>query len=165
MPDGQQHNTFLRRDSSPARLYHSVWSPERALLRCSWTEDAAVIQDYSSLCQERAQEFSERHDGDLNLNLMLEAEDRCVSVSGHGGEGGLSAAMDAQGQDERSEVRIHPRVKRGFIVPGTLWCGSGNKALSYEDLGRFDGMFQKESPDRDITNSVAGQQATFQFVI
>lgn len=98
------------------------------------------------------QEFSDHPDENLNLNLILEAEDRCLSLSppavaSHGestGErpmrsvGGLPAATDSQGQDERSEVGIHPRVKRGFIVPGTLWCGSGNKAPSYEDLGRLE---------------------------
>lgn len=39
--------------------------------------------------------------------------------------------------DERSGVKPKLRVKRGFIVPGTLWCGSGNKAPSYADLGRI----------------------------
>lgn len=85
---------------------------------------------------------------------MLEAEDQCVSLLSPGvaGDGertgkrpvrsvdGLPAATNSQGQDERSEVRIHQRVKRGFIVPGTLWCGSGNKAPSYEDLGRLDSL-------------------------
>lgn len=47
---------------------------------------------------------------------------------------GHSTAL-TQAVDDKSEVRSPPRVKRGFIVPGTLWCGSGNKALSQENLG------------------------------
>ncbi|XP_007485661.1 protein PROCA1 [Monodelphis domestica] len=29
------------------------------------------------------------------------------------------------------------RVKRGFTYPGTLWCGAGNNAESYEQLGEY----------------------------
>lgn len=83
---------------------------------------------------------------------MLEGEALCVSVASSevGGErtwkrparsvNGQTAAgspPDDQGQDDGSEGRTHRRVKRGFIIPGTLWCGSGNKAPSYQDLGRL----------------------------
>ncbi|KAM4577688.1 uncharacterized protein PAE49_007400 [Odontesthes bonariensis] len=31
------------------------------------------------------------------------------------------------------------RRKRSWIFPGTLWCGSGSKAVGYEQLGMFEG--------------------------
>ncbi|KAI5099748.1 group 3 secretory phospholipase A2 precursor [Silurus meridionalis] len=30
------------------------------------------------------------------------------------------------------------RSKRAWLVPGTLWCGSGNKASNFSDLGLFE---------------------------
>ncbi|XP_018552654.2 LOW QUALITY PROTEIN: group 3 secretory phospholipase A2 [Lates calcarifer] len=147
LPDGEVHYSFLRQDSPSARLYHSAWSGERALLGCSWSEDASVIQNYLSLCLERAQEFSDHPDENFHLDSLFdEGGQQCVSAAElgyHSGKrpvrsaGGLLTAQNSQGQDERSEVRSHVRVKRGFIVPGTLWCGSGNKAPSYADLGVF----------------------------
>jgi len=42
---------------------------------------------------------------------------------------------DHKGRPGRSEVKTRPRVKRALTIPGTLWCGSGNNAPSYADLG------------------------------
>ncbi|XP_051267766.1 group 3 secretory phospholipase A2 [Dicentrarchus labrax] len=154
--NGQVHYFFLRGDPLQAppslRFYHSSWSGERAPLSCAWSEDAAVIQNYLSLCRERGHEFPKDPDENFDPESIFEADDLCVSmaypgVDGRTGKklarsvGGLTAAGSStenqQGQAERSEVRAHQRVKRGFIVPGTLWCGSGNKAPSYADLGVF----------------------------
>ncbi|XP_033978702.1 group 3 secretory phospholipase A2 [Trematomus bernacchii] len=152
LSNNEVHYVFLHGDASPSlRLYHSAWSEQRALLSCSWSDDAAVIQHYFSLCDERRDEFSDHPDKSIDLDSMLNAEGLCVSLAspGDGGQevrtgkrlvrsvSGHSAAENHQGQAERSEVRTHQRVKRGFIVPGTLWCGSGNKAPSYADLGVF----------------------------
>lgn len=156
LPTEEVHYSFLRsnpRQASPSlRLYHSSWSGERALLSCAWSDDAAVIQNYLSLCRERTHEFSDHPDANLDVDSMFEAEDLCVSVasSGVGGRTGKRPVRSVnghtaagsppeiyQGQDDRSEGRTLQRVKRGFIVPGTLWCGSGNKAPSYQDLGRL----------------------------
>ncbi|KAM7392406.1 hypothetical protein PAMA_007497 [Pampus argenteus] len=135
------HYTFLRQAASSLRLYHSAWSGEGAhLLGCSWSDDAAVIQNYFSVCQEAFSHHPDiRH---FDLDSMFETEDVCVSLA-HPQVAelmeptGKRAARSVEGRDERSEVKTHQRVKRGFIVPGTLWCGSGNKAPSYADLGVF----------------------------
>ncbi|XP_060924816.1 group 3 secretory phospholipase A2 [Limanda limanda] len=151
LPEDEVHHSFLRRDSASLRLYHSAWSGERTLLGCAWSDDASLIQNYLSLCAENTHDFTDHPDPNLHLNSVFGPEERCVSLDSPGSEGagwpwvnrplgsygGLPEAEKSQGQDERSEVRTHVRVKRGFIVPGTLWCGSGNKALSYADLGVF----------------------------
>uniref|UniRef100_A0A3Q2GD72 phospholipase A2 n=1 Tax=Cyprinodon variegatus TaxID=28743 RepID=A0A3Q2GD72_CYPVA len=141
-PNGQVHVSFLRGDplGTPLRLYHSVWSGERALSGCTWSDDAALIQSYASLCGGRTRGFSDRAANMFDLDSLLDA-DECVSLASPSFEGEKRGrhvrSLGDQSEDERSEVRIRTRVKRGFIVPGTLWCGSGNKAPSYADLGVF----------------------------
>lgn len=42
----------------------------------------------------------------------------------------------AEGAREAGSAGGRRRAKRGFTYPGTLWCGAGNIAESYEQLGR-----------------------------
>lgn len=132
------HYTFLRntpRQPPPSlRLYQGSWSHRHALLSCAWTDDAAVIRGYLSLCRERAREFSDHLEESLDIDWAFGAEDPCVSLASPA----LGVGSSAPGaQEDGSKGRSLCRVKRGFIVPGTLWCGSGNKAPSFGDLGRF----------------------------
>uniref|UniRef100_A0A667Z300 phospholipase A2 n=1 Tax=Myripristis murdjan TaxID=586833 RepID=A0A667Z300_9TELE len=150
-PGGSQRQNDPRQAAPSLRLYHSLWSEERALLSCAWSDDAAVIRSYLSLCQERTDEFSDHQDENFNTNFIFAPEEMCVSVTSPGvtegaeragrrpvrSVGARSPSENPDGQGERSGVERHRRVKRGFIVPGTLWCGSGNKAPSYADLGVF----------------------------
>uniref|UniRef100_A0A3Q0SVQ9 phospholipase A2 n=1 Tax=Amphilophus citrinellus TaxID=61819 RepID=A0A3Q0SVQ9_AMPCI len=141
-PKGEIHYSFLRSDSrqtpSPLRLYHTGWTEKRALLGCTWSDDTAVTQNYLSLCRERAQDFSDHPNENVDLDSVFGTQGQCVSLASlrERTEKRSVRSVGGQCQDERSEVSIHQRVKR-FIVPGTLWCGSGNKAPSYSDLGVF----------------------------
>lgn len=146
LSDDKVHHSFLWSDprlvSPSVRLYQSAWSGQRALLGCTWSNDAAVIQNYVSLCRERAFESPGHTDVSFDLDSMLGEDNQCVSLDSSTTERAArssgSPPEKPEGQDERSEVKTtHERVKRGFIVPGTLWCGSGNKAPSYGDLGKL----------------------------
>lgn len=130
LPAAGVQYTFLRSipGQGPAslRLYQGSWSPRRALLGCTWNDDAAAIRDYASLCRERAREFSDQLEEGLRVGSLFGEEDPCVSVG-----------SPRLAREEGSRGRSLHRMKRGFIVPGTLWCGSGNKAPSFGDLGRL----------------------------
>lgn len=142
------HYMFLRntpRQPTPSlRLYQGSWSHGRALLSCAWSDDAAAIRDYLSQCRERALEFSDHLEESLDTDSLFGAADPCVSVGAPNlGERTGKRTLKSVGssppgvQEDGSKGRILHRVKRGFIVPGTLWCGSGNKAASFGNLGRL----------------------------
>ncbi|KAJ3605452.1 hypothetical protein NHX12_027498 [Muraenolepis orangiensis] len=141
-PSGDTHYSFVHPGPSSshtpatARLYHSVWSggDRSALLSCSWVDDAVVVAHYLSLCREEATKTNEN-------DFSTENPGRKDALLSAATRGLCGNAVNTPGTDrERATTapkRHSLRVKRGFIVPGTLWCGSGNKALSYADLGVY----------------------------
>ncbi|XP_061733367.1 uncharacterized protein proca1 [Nerophis ophidion] len=93
------------------------------MVDCSVTVDSVEVERFVSECRLRA----ERQESwvmslDASFTHMDEAEMRCARF---------------QGEDIRCPSQVLKRSRRGFTYPGTLWCGAGNMADRYEQLGRF----------------------------
>uniref|UniRef100_A0A672HSB3 phospholipase A2 n=1 Tax=Salarias fasciatus TaxID=181472 RepID=A0A672HSB3_SALFA len=80
---------------------------------------------------------SELHQSVCAGRAAMTRTEQCAPLEAEEGRERARRRAAGGGHGQGSEVTAHRRVKRGFIVPGTLWCGSGNKAPSYEDLGVF----------------------------
>lgn len=123
--------------SASPRLYLVSWR-QSLLHRCAWSDHAVGVRSYAALCRESTHSFSKGFDDNMNITSVIESEGMCQragKIEARRLRGHSTALPQVVG--DRSEVRSPPRVKRGFIVPGTLWCGSGNKALSQENLGEL----------------------------
>uniref|UniRef100_A0A8C5N3I6 Phospholipase A2-like central domain-containing protein n=1 Tax=Leptobrachium leishanense TaxID=445787 RepID=A0A8C5N3I6_9ANUR len=100
-------------------LLVSIWDSRRQLVSCSVEVDEDLVSSFLSQCLLRRQHAAE----DLAMDKIKLA---CHIF--------LQAVSPPWGTGVSPGHGLH-RVKRGFTYPGTLWCGSGNTAESFEDLG------------------------------
>ncbi|KAG2471023.1 PA2G3 phospholipase, partial [Polypterus senegalus] len=121
---GRRHLTFLTRRTGQLELVQSIWGPERngqGLLECASSGDPELTETYLSLCEE-AEPATPRGLRDA-ANLVGE-DSPCVDSS-------------KRAFRRKREVRA-ARHKRSWMIPGTLWCGTGSVAANFTDLGVFD---------------------------
>ncbi|KAG7322510.1 hypothetical protein KOW79_013856 [Hemibagrus wyckioides] len=78
--------------------------------------------------------------------MLIEPDGPCVDV-GHLPElkAPVRRTRDVENIDRRTIYQNNgesfqklKRSKRAWMIPGTLWCGSGNKASDFSDLGLFE---------------------------
>ncbi|KAM9743661.1 uncharacterized protein ACNS7B_011100 [Menidia menidia] len=123
--------TFLREDREGARsLFLTMWSKEMQLVACLVYNDSRATEGYRALC-----ETSKRHHEEViqsfNISMALAPNAPCAPVP--------SRAPEFTGRTTGGGSKPKSRAKRSWIFPGTLWCGSGSKAMGYEELGMFEG--------------------------
>ncbi|KAL2099943.1 hypothetical protein ACEWY4_004337 [Coilia grayii] len=155
LADGRTHQTFLRwQRGGQLALYHGLWGHDGHLQECVFSRDVAVTRGYLTECQERPERrrrrqqlYSQRPQRRFSTHTLLQPG-LCVEVD----MGFVSQDTDAdtdthmpvrhtrdlQTQNALPEGSGSRRTKRGvMMIPGTLWCGSGNTAADYSDLGAF----------------------------
>ncbi|XP_071338576.1 uncharacterized protein [Trachinotus anak] len=127
--DGQTRVTFLREDTAGVRsLYLTLWSGDMRLVTCEVNSGPLATERYRTLCDrsaKQAQEITRR----FNISVLSTPDAPCAPVYS-------SAPKFPRPRGDGTEGRA--RGRRALILPGTLWCGKGNDAVRYDQLGMFE---------------------------
>lgn len=146
--NGQTHYMFLHQATVGKErsyvLFDSIWNKENSLVECIKSNNHFVIKSFSSKCwKARDRPFSDIPDRRFNISMLVEPGGPCLAV------GPLPdlrvpvrRSRDVESMDRRTVSQNRgecsetlKRSKRAWMIPGTLWCGSGNKASNFSDLG------------------------------
>uniref|UniRef100_A0A8C1RJ50 phospholipase A2 n=1 Tax=Cyprinus carpio TaxID=7962 RepID=A0A8C1RJ50_CYPCA len=144
---GQIQYAFLHRTQTSLLLYDSIWNKNNSLFSCMTSDEQSVIESYLSRCWEDSS-FSKMLDERFDISELIDPHGPCEAA-------GITEEFTAsvwrardlrsvgpdgfahQDSGESSTQTLH-RSKRAWMIPGTLWCGSGNKAMAFGDLGVFE---------------------------
>ncbi|XP_053332128.1 group 3 secretory phospholipase A2 [Clarias gariepinus] len=149
--NGRTHHMFLHQTTAGKErsitLFDSIWNKQNNLVECMTSNNHAAIKGFSWKCwKARDRPFSANPDGRFNISMLVKPDGPCVAV-GHPPEliMPLRRTRDLERMDYQSIYQKSgdssqklQRSKRAWMIPGTLWCGSGNKASAFSDLGLFE---------------------------
>ncbi len=148
---GQTQYAFLRRTPTSLLLYDSIWNKNNSFFSCMTSAGQSVIESYLSRCWEDSS-FSKTLDERFDISALIEPHGPCeaagvteeLTASVWRARDPRSAEPDGlehQDSGDSSRQVLH-RSKRAWMIPGTLWCGSGDKAMAFGDLGKLDHINQ-----------------------
>ncbi|KAK7883083.1 hypothetical protein WMY93_029257 [Mugilogobius chulae] len=112
---------FLYEISDGAEVVRSLVTSAGALVDCSINENPEQVKTFTHECKKEQQKDTVEQKAHAVYEHMDEARLLCQRLQ----------------QSEKPKDQVHRRAKRGFTYPGTLWCGAGNMADNYNQLGDF----------------------------
>ncbi|KAM8905468.1 uncharacterized protein proca1 [Spinachia spinachia] len=125
--------SFLYQVSDGAEVVRSVISPAGMFENCSVTANQMQVKSFMHECRLGPNERGADRQLETRYARTDEAKLMCRQFKERSERRGEVVKPDGS---ERPD-NVLKRSKRGFTYPGTLWCGAGNMADHYDQLGQF----------------------------
>lgn len=123
--------SFLAKDAQGLALFHAHWDAHGRLQVCSWQDEPELIEVFSDLCaHEPTRGFFIHKPGSELLRALASLYSQWETCQGPSG-----ARVKRAAEQSGAPGRRHLRMKRGWTIPGTLWCGVGDSAGNSSELG------------------------------
>ncbi|KAM9733183.1 uncharacterized protein proca1 [Menidia menidia] len=123
-------DSLLYQVSDGAEVVRTVVSPAGKVVNCSIIVNQMEVKSFVHQCRLGLKEQAVRQQLDTRFTRMDEAKLMCREFKERSER--FSGRIGTGGDD-----KVLQRSKRGFTYPGTLWCGAGNMADRYDQLGEF----------------------------
>lgn len=125
--------SFLGRDAQGLAVFHAHWDGHGRLQACSRQEEPELTAAFSALCEISRDSFVHSPGPELRRALAALRSQWGVCPPPAGRPAG---AREKRAAGQRGAPGVeHPREKRGWTMPGTLWCGFGDSARNSTELG------------------------------
>ncbi|XP_035535697.1 uncharacterized protein proca1 [Morone saxatilis] len=126
---------FLYQVSDGAEVVRSVVSPAGKLVNCSVIVNQMQVKSFMHECRLGLKEQRAGRQLETRFARMYEAKLMCREFKEKLVRSGRVKGDESD--DSALQDKVVKRSKRGFTYPGTLWCGAGNMADNYNQLGEF----------------------------
>jgi len=125
--------SFLYQVSDGAEMVRSVVSPTGRFGDCSVITKQIQVKSFMHECMLGLKEHRAERQMETRFARMVEAKLMCREFKERSERRGNARGGGSDDSAVRDEVL--KRSKRGFTYPGTIWCGAGNMADHYGQLG------------------------------
>nr|XP_023965277.2 group 3 secretory phospholipase A2 [Chrysemys picta bellii] len=141
---GTRYLSFLSQRSGALALVQSAWGGDGHLLACSIQEEAWLTRLYQESCAKSPQSslFASPWSPARQqaLDSLAQQTHLCSRAEPLGaGRPRVRRAPVGKWAGLALEERGRRRARRGWTMPGTLWCGAGDSAGNLNELGIFQG--------------------------
>lgn len=124
--------SYLYQVSDGAEVVRTVVGPAGRRVSCSVVVNQMEVKSFMHECRLGLKERRAARQLDAPFTHMDEAKSMCRELEERSER---SVRRHVGGDRSPQEDEVLKRSKRGFTYPGTLWCGAGNMADDYNQLG------------------------------